>query len=183
MSATAVVAIVGAISTPVVAIAGYFFNHVTSRSDREAARQLAKDAHDHELEVRRRERAYEDRKSAYRAALTWALVAVQRVELTEPVLSYEGMPEAPEAPGDDEWRDLHVEIHAFGSEQVDQAFQSLLDKLKAFYGYVMSLRLIRAQGGRATQDEPWKEVVRTRTEVHDAYDALRRRIRDELASL
>jgi hypothetical protein len=85
MTATAVVAIVGAISTPVVAIAGYMFNERRAREDRAATRALADDTHGHERELaaaarsherllRVGERVYEDRKATYRLVLRWALV-------------------------------------------------------------------------------------------------------------
>jgi hypothetical protein len=59
VSATATVAILGVIGTPVVAIAGYVFNERRSRDDRAAARELAEGAHTHETKLRRSERAYD----------------------------------------------------------------------------------------------------------------------------
>ena len=76
MTATGVVAIVGAVSTPVVALAAFVYNHVRGKEDRADARALATDAQQHDLEVRRRERAYEARKEAYTNVLQWALVMV-----------------------------------------------------------------------------------------------------------
>jgi hypothetical protein len=56
MSTTAVVAIVGVVSTPVVALAGYWFNDRRARADRTATRELTTESHTHERELRSREK-------------------------------------------------------------------------------------------------------------------------------
>jgi hypothetical protein len=77
-------ALIGVLSTVVVAIGGYVFNYLAGERDREASRQLADDAHKHERalaetaqahqrQLRQGERAYEDRKATYRQVATWAL--------------------------------------------------------------------------------------------------------------
>ena len=73
-----------AISTPVVAIAGFVFSYLSASRDRRAARDLAGDSYAHEIDVRRRERAYDDRKETYGNVLKWALVTIQQVQLTDP---------------------------------------------------------------------------------------------------
>jgi hypothetical protein len=76
-----------AVSTPVVAIASFVFSYLSSSRDRRATRDLARDSRAHEIDVRRRERAYEARKKAYRTALEWALVSKQ-VVLTDPIMTF-----------------------------------------------------------------------------------------------
>jgi hypothetical protein len=74
MTPTEVVAITGATSTVLVAISGFAFNWFTG----ERARR-------HEAAVRRADRAYDDRKEAYRAILRLTGAIYEVVLLTEPL--------------------------------------------------------------------------------------------------
>jgi hypothetical protein len=121
MSATEIVAVVGAISTPVVALAGYGFNERRSRDDRAATRELAQDSHEHEgllaeaqreheAELRRNERLYTDRKETYVELLKVAAIAMERVRLTEPIITTASMPKMPDPPSDERWEDMQARV-------------------------------------------------------------------------
>jgi hypothetical protein len=173
MSATAAVAVIGAISTPVVAFAGYLFNNSRARGDREAARTLASDTQEatrtlaadahlherelaqqaqaHERELRQSERAYDDRKIAYRTVLEWALIAVQQVQLTEPILRWEGMPAPPPPVSEDQWRKVQIESRLFGSTEVSAALTDFYAHVNDFNGRLMVWRTMVEQRGPAQQ--------------------------------
>jgi hypothetical protein len=89
VSTTSALAIIGAISTPVVAIAAEVYNHVRAERDRAVVRDLARDAQTHDREtrrndeehaqtIRRGDRAYEARKDVYRRIMRRSPVAGRR---------------------------------------------------------------------------------------------------------
>lgn len=153
MSATGAVAVIGSISTPVVAIVGFWFNNhrasvdrsatdTRATADRDAARDLANDRHDHErsleadrygreVEARRSNRAYDERRGVYKVAFDWALTEVQRIQLA----GLEGVPEMPPAPAEpppDVWNDILVGMHLFGSTEARTAYEDFRLKAMAF---------------------------------------------------
>jgi hypothetical protein len=193
MNATAVVAVVGAISTPVVAIAGYVFNERRSHVDRQAARQLAEDSHDHERQLaegqreheaglRRSERLYAARRETYLDLLRTCLLLVERIELTEPIITTASTPEPPEPPNDDEWRELRARVGAFGSTQVSEAADALYQKAGAFYSAVIGYRLNREH---PSGDLPAaaERMTGLRSEVQLTLEDLQALVRDELENL
>ena len=157
MNATAIVAVIGAVSTPLVAAAGFWFNDRRANHDRTAARQLAEDSQQHELalrreeqghelDVRRRERAYEDRRASYRNALEWALVRVQQVELTDPIVRFTGMPTRPTICLRESSTGCRSKVAAFGSNEVlSGTFQ---DTVQEFQGRQMVVSTLRNQNVR-----------------------------------
>jgi len=195
VTATAFVAVAGAISTPLVAIAGYVFNERRGRDDRAATRALADGAHHHERELaeatrqherdlRVGERLYEDRKATYRLLLRWALNAFQKVGRTEPDITFAGMPPPPEDWPDAEYDAMWVEVSAFGSAEVLDALNTFHRKLRGFGAHVFTLRALREQRPNPLQlSESQANVRDARADVEVAFDALRTLIRDELEEL
>lgn len=176
-----------------VAVAGYLFNFFSSSRDRTEARALAKDAqeHDlmtrdnaqaHDLELRRRERAYKSRKAAYESALQWALLSVQQVQLTDPLLRYEGMPDPPEnRPG--LFDQMIVELSVFAPQQVEDALDAFRESITTFEGRQMVVNGLREQPGAGDRVEAYTARDEARTAVADAFETFRRTMRDDLAAL
>jgi hypothetical protein len=201
VSATEIVAIAGAISTPVVAIAGYVFSERRSRGDRAAARELADDAHSqerqladaqrkHEAELRRRERLYTARRETYLGLLRQFLVEVQIVQRTEDLMHKR---EPPEMPPEYEWRDLRARVGAFGSPEVGEAVEMFDSKVRAFHEAVNVFggtsdqlaegRPIPPGIGPHTPMEEYRAMETARAEAVAAYDVVQTLVRDELANL
>jgi hypothetical protein len=178
-------ALLGTLATVVVAIAGYVFNWKTSAGDREAARQLAQDAHEHGMVARRSDRAYTERREAYRLLLAWALIRMQQLELTEPVVTWTGMPEPPAGPSAEMYREIRVALAAFGSPAVDTAFADFLQAYHDFSVAVGTLRAIRDQAGGGGVDltGPHARLEEKRTAAHAEFDRLIGLVKDELGSL
>jgi hypothetical protein len=191
MGATEIVAIVGAISTPVVAIAGYVFNERRSRDDRAATRKLTEDSHaherqlaegqrEHEERLRRNERLYNARREAYLDVLRQTLVEVQIVERTENPIS---LREPPEMPRENEWRDLRARVGAFGSREVGDAVKTFDSKVREFHNAVNAYRGMSERPAPDAAVEEFGEITKARGEATAAYEAVRTLVRDELANL
>jgi hypothetical protein len=193
LTPTEAVAIIGAVSTPAVAFAGYWFNQNRAEQDRDANRtllqesqhhetELAAQAQSHERRLRQGERAYVDRSTAYRRVIEWALRTIQQMQLTEPILRTSDMPEPPASLSEDQWRTMMVEVRLFGSADVSSAMEALREKVDSFSGQLMVLRTYREQGG-GQLGESWRGLQSDREAAVAAFDHLTDVIRDELARL
>ena len=179
MTATAVVAIVGAVATPVVAIAGYFFNELSSRRDRSSALDLSRETHRHELELRRRERSYDDVKTTYRAVLEWGLSVAESVMLTNPMVTVEGMaepPEPPTEPPEEQWNKVRIDVSVFGSEDVEKAFDGFREAARDFFFRAGFAKVVESQEAKEA-----REAARER--AGKAYEELAAKIKAEMAAM
>jgi hypothetical protein len=193
MGATEIVAIVGAVSTPAVAFAGYWFNERRSRDDRAATQQITEDSHrherqlaegqrEHEAQLRRSERAYNDRRDTYVELLNHAMILVERVDLTEPIITYENMPKPPENPSPDKWRDLQARVTAYGSQEVGEAADEFYAKARAFFVAADVYRMVKNQPG-ATFEQEGQAMLAAREEVGRTFKRLQILVREDLANL
>jgi hypothetical protein len=184
VNATAAIAIIGAITTPSVAVAGYVFAYRSRSRDREIEATLAHDAHDHERKLAWASRAYDDKKSAYLTAMGYALVTIQRVALTEPLLTFAGQPEPPDPVDPDTWTRMHVEVGTFGSEEVDEALTVLLEATRDFNFAVGTFRTIKDQEATGTALFDSRQAMdKARASVTDAFNALRTAVNTDLRTL
>lgn len=144
MDETAVV-IVAPLATLLTAVAGFWFNNTRAREDRlanderaekdrNAARDLANDARQHERELaaqrhereiaaQRAARYYEERRTAYRAVLLWALNETRAVQVHG--LEEIGMPPPPPPFDDERWTAIMADVNLFGSEEVVARYEEL----------------------------------------------------------
>jgi hypothetical protein len=196
VTTTEVLAIIGAVSTPAVAFAGYWFNQRRAAQDRKANRELLQDtqqherelaegSHSHDRNLRQGERAYADRSTTYRQVIQWAFRTIQQVQLSEPILRTSDMPEPPENLSEEEWRTMMIEVRLFGSADVLQAMETFRESVSSFSGHLMVLRTYRDQGGAPGEQTSgaWRELQSAREEAATSFDHLSASIRDELASL
>jgi hypothetical protein len=184
VTTTEFVAVAGAIGTPVVALAGYAFNWVTSRGDREHSLKLAQGSQTHEERLRRAERNYDDRKSAYLGTIGFAVNAMRRVELTLPLMTYSGMQAPPEPLGDEETSKLSTAIVAFGTPEVDQLLNDFSRTVNDFFWNVGTVTTIRDQAGRGTHlADARTQLDASREAVRESYRLLTDRVREEIAAL
>jgi hypothetical protein len=127
VNATSFVAVAGAISTPVVALAGYWFNERRGRDDRAAGRELAKDTHEHERELARaahddeRKLARDARVSAdvrmvYEELLRFVFLLEDAINRTKPIIA--PAPSPPPMPPEDEVREVMARVSTVASEEV-----------------------------------------------------------------
>jgi hypothetical protein len=202
MNATEIVAIVGAISTPAIAIAGYIFNERRSRDDRAATRELAEDSHAHERQLaegerdhaerlRRNERLYDARRDTYLDLLRQFLLEVQIVQRTEDLV---GLREPPDPPTEEEWRDLRARVGAFGSAEVVHAVEEFDSQVRTFHNAVNVYRGMLWQNvgdeqpipkgiGPHTPMDEYREMERQRTLAVKGYEEVATLIREELGNL
>lgn len=185
MSATAAVAIIGAVATPAVAIAGFVFNHRRAQADRAATRELAHDTHTHELqlaegqreheqELRRKERLFDARRETYVDVLRQFLVEVQIVDRRENPASSR---EPPEMPPEHEWTDLRARVGALGSKDVVSAVDSLDSKVREFHEAVDRLVSETRPKSRETRG-PYLDGLRRG--VREGYEKVQTLIGEEL---
>jgi hypothetical protein len=195
VTATASIAVIGAIATPTVAIAGYIFNHMNSKDERVAARELASDAHAHDLEVRRRERAYEDRRAAYRLAIEWALVVCERVRRVDALRGTQDEEPKPDI-SDEDAKQLQVELFAFGTDEVQAEFAVMHEAAQNFLvkaSIVEAITVPEKREERAEKQGQFQAMVGEikaehsrdywRDETFKAADSLAATIKRELAEL
>jgi hypothetical protein len=193
MSATAAVAVIGAVATPVVAIAGYLFAGKQARGDRQAALSLARATHEHDGEIaaaqrqheaalRMADRVYEDRKAAYLTALSFTLAARSRMDAQAAWVSGGREGNAPPAPFSaergGEWDRIRVEVTAFGSRAVDEAMAALVREANDFIGATNRART----AGDPLPDDLRDELEKARKATSTAYNTLRICINADLAS-
>jgi len=173
-----------AISTPVVAIAGYVFVYRSASRDRVAARELARDSRDHEIDARRRERAYEARKEAYRIVLQWALRTMQQVQLTNPILTFAGTPAPPENVAPEVFDSMNVELAAFGSPEVRQEVEEFRDAVDSFFARNATVVTMQQQSGPGQHvADAFEARDAARQAARDAFDELAAAINEDLSTL
>lgn len=173
MGATEVVAVTGAITTPVVAIAGYVFGERRSDSERAAARELAEGQHAHEDQVRRSERLYEARRDIYLDVLKQFRVEQQIVDRTANPKSSR---EPPQMPDDGEWRDLRARVDAFASQDVRLALNAFDRCVADFHDTVKDVNDPDNPVARLREDD----LPPNRESVTRAYGEVQRLISFEL---
>jgi hypothetical protein len=155
-----------------------------AREARAQTTELSDREHAHERDLRRVERIYEDKKAAYLAILKWVLIAMQRIQATEPIISFSGDPQPPEAPSEDAWRELQVSANAFGTQAVHDALDDFIVKSRTFHLNVSTYRSVRDQGGPGTGlADAAQQMNDARQAAGAAYDTVCDLIRDELASM
>jgi hypothetical protein len=106
---------------------------------------------------------------------------MERVEATEPIVTWGNEPEPPEPPDAETWREMLARLRANGSEAVADAYEEFGEAVRSFYGYAGRLRTIREQGGTAV--EPWQALQDARIKVREKLRAPERFVSDELAAL
>jgi hypothetical protein len=154
-----------------------------AREARAQAAELSEREHEHESELRRVERTYDDRKAAYLSILRWTLITMQRIQATEPIISFAGDPQAPDPPTEEEWRDLQISANAFGSREVDEALEDFIEKSRLFFLDSSTYRMIRNQSGTHDLAASGQRMQDAKIAAGEAYDVIRNLIRDELASM
>lgn len=179
MSATSAIAVIGAVATPTVAIAGYVFTARSRGEDRQATRELASEGHEHERKLAAITRAYDDKRSAYLTTPRYALNTIQRISLTHPILGFGDQPIPDEIP-QAEWDGMHVAIAAFGSRDVDEALKVFLEASRDFFYAAHTFSALQAAGRDAVDDRHAMEDARTK--ASDAFMALRKAVNDDLAT-
>ena len=125
------------------------------------------------MDVWRRERAYEDRKEAYRTVLKWALVTIQQVQLTNPLLTFAGTPDPPENVPPEVFDKMNIEVAAFGSPEVKQTLEEFREAADQFFFRSATLRTMQQQAG------PEGGL----TGAYEARDAARQTARDRFDEL
>ena len=135
---------------------------------------------EHERELARGERLFERRASAYEEMVGVLHLWMERINLTMPIIRFEGDPEPPDPPGDDEWRGMQVRLRTFGSAAVADAFNYFIATVNEFYAQLTAMRDARAHG---EGNEPFKKLQDARVQVQEALRALEQLVSDELAGL
>jgi hypothetical protein len=174
------VALAATIGGSAVGLAGVGVTAWSIRQQRASAKELAALQHGHERDLARGARLFERRSVVYEGLLTILQLWMERVEATEPILRMAGEPEPPDPPSPDELRVMNARLRTFGSPAVADAYEAFMDAIRGFWGYVMSLRMTRDQGGA---NLPWQELQDARAKVREALSKLERLVSDELASL
>jgi hypothetical protein len=183
MDTTGVVAILGVVGTPVVAIAGYIFNERRGRDDRAAARELSEGTRTHELQLRRNERAYDARRDTYVDLVRHCIVNVQVVQATEPIITFKGDQGPPELPPGDEWRDLQARVSAFGSHEVGEAADAFYDAVRKFFSAAGAYRFMRERAPGPEMEKLTADMMGARENVNAAFERVTVSVREDLASL
>jgi hypothetical protein len=174
------IALAGAIGGPLVAVVAIVASQVGARGDRAHALQMGQLQQLHEARLAQTARSYEDRKATYLELLSWLYNAMVRVQLTEPIISFAGDPDPPEAISNEEWLALQARVSAFGSAEVDGALEHFRDLDRSFYGHVSVYRALRDSGDFRDAAE---KMTESRRLAREAFDELRRLVREELAAL
>jgi hypothetical protein len=184
MTSTETVAVIGAISTTAVAIAGYGFNVWRASQDRKAAKDMAVEAQAHELRLAQGSRAYGDRKDADRRVVAYAVRTMNQVELTLPMLEDSDTPKPPENLPPDAYEAMNTEIALFGSPAAAEAFKEFLMTLQPFRAAVWAFEAMKNQAAMGAEvTGSFGEVHKARESVRATFETLTSTIRDELASL
>jgi hypothetical protein len=170
------------LSGAILGVGGLVFSYFNGGKERAHARQLAEGQHEHEVRMWRSQRHYEDCRETYLDLLRALLIVRERVALTEPIITWEGMPEPPEPPPDDEWRDLRARVIALAAESVNEATNDLGDKVRDFHSSVIGYRITRDDPGGDLEAASTR-MLAAREEVNTAFEELQTLVRQELAAL
>jgi len=174
MTTTDTVALIGAIATPTVALAGYGFNVWRASQDRESSKELAAGEQAHELRLALGSRAYEDQKAAYRRVVGWAVRTMHQVELTLPVISTSGTPEPPKDIPSEEYEVMNTEVILFGSKEVAEVMAAFHAALQSFRSSVWMFN--------AMKDQPPRPPTGTGDEVGSFEQVEQAREKDETSA-
>ena len=175
-------ALAGVLSGAIVGVGGLAFSYFNGGRERAHAERLAEGQHEHDVQMRRSERFYTDRRETYLDLLRTLLILRDRVDLTEPFVTWGEMPEPPEPPSEDERRDLSARLIALGSEAVNQATRATYDKVREFYVAANGYRAARGSAGPGSETAA-SRLQEARQAANDAFDELDALVRNELATL
>jgi hypothetical protein len=140
-------ALASVLSGVIVGVGGLAFSYFNGNQERVHSERQAEAQREYDTQTRRSERFYQDRRETYLDLLRTLLILRDRVDLTEPIVTWGEMPEPPEPPSEDERRDLSARFIALGSEAVNEAARSTYEKVRAFYAAVNGYRIARDSPG------------------------------------
>jgi hypothetical protein len=161
------VAFASVLTTGFIGVVGFLVTFFNGRADRGHARQLAQDA-----------RLFASRESVYEDALAQAHRDMLVMERTYPMIGPQ--PDPPPPVPDEEWTRLSARMLALGSDDVQAALRALMDKGRGFAAQAV-FRMMEAQH-RDVGAEGHIEIHQIRTEARDLFDALAKRINEELTA-
>jgi hypothetical protein len=172
------VALAATIGGSVVALAGVSVTAWGIYQQRESAKELSAAQHTHEQRLARGARLFDARAEVYEAMLAFLQVWIERVEATLPILKMAGDPGPPNAPSDEEWRDMHVRLLTFGSPEAAALYNELNEAVRLFFVQAAVIDHL------APDDVTSRESLQARREeVRVIYKKITRLVSDELASL
>jgi hypothetical protein len=174
-------ALAAAIGGSLVGALGILVGWLSSRGERSSALALAKAQREHEREIARGERLYEDRKNAYQGLLRQLHRTMLSVERTHPFLTVGEPLEPPEPPSEDEWTAMLVGVATFGSAELEEAYATFAAEVRSFQAHAWTFEATRNQ--RDDISETVTQMDAHRQGARDALKNIERLIRDELAAL
>jgi hypothetical protein len=107
---------------------------------------------------------------------------VQRIQRTEPIITFKGDPEPPDLPTEDEAGDVQARVDAVGSSQVGDAATDFYAKVQAFFTAAAVYRMMRDQPGQDFT-AAHETMMKAREEVSSAFNEVRTAVRTDLADL
>lgn len=141
---------------------------VASRSDGVGSRSA--------FALTRGRRAQSRRAAAYQDAATFSYWAAEYVDRTKPFV--EPAPSSPEPLPAEQIRSLEATVALHGSPEVGQLTLAMNGRLRAFYEHADALD--KAQVTEQDPLEAWRAVTASRDAFHEAANALRARMAEEL---
>jgi hypothetical protein len=177
------VALAATIGGSLIGLAGVGVTAWGARQQRESAKDLATSQQEHERDLARGARLFDSRAVVYEGLLTFMQVAIERLEKTEPVMTFSGESGPPDPPSREENRVMEARLRTYGSREVADAYEQFGEAVKAFYGFAFSMRTIRDQGGTGDLVKAFEALRESRGHVRDALANLERLVSNELASL
>jgi hypothetical protein len=176
------VALAAAIGGSVVGVAGVAATAWSAWLQHVSARELSERQQEHERGLARGARLFERRADVYEEMLRLLYPWMERVDATEPFITFAGQP--PDPPGTDEWRAMHIRLRTYGSREVADAYDVFGEAIRSFFFQVPTLRAVRERGtDPAEAARVGKEFEAARAGVRKALRSLERIVSDELASL
>ena len=177
------VALAATIGGSLVALAGVGVTAWGVRQQRDSAKELAESQQEHERDLARGARLFEHRATVYEELLRFMQLAMERVEKTEPLMTFAGESGPPDPPTPEESRVMIARLRTYGSHEVAEAYERFGDAARKFYGFAFSVKTIRDQGGTGDLAKAFEALREARDDVRDALANLERLVSGELASL
>lgn len=178
-------ALAAAIGGPLVGIAALWRSSVDARENRAQALALARAQHEHEREVDRASRHFEMRRDTYTELLRTALMALEAINLTEPIGRVDGDERRQvSVPTEDEWNILVARVLATGSAAARDAAETYWMLSRVFFIAAGVYQQVRDAAGPGHQTAAaHDEMQQARDAATAAFENLKNLVRDELENL
>lgn len=179
LTATEALALAGIVLSALLGYLGYR----TAADARQDAKELAAEGRKSAADEARIARQFDSRRKVYVDVMDYVYRLDTYIARTEPILTFDGAPQPPTFPPEEDARHQSAEIASFGSPDMLKLLNAYRDAANAFQSAVFVLRSQRQAYGEGSAEalKAWGEVQEKRQATKPHVEALVAQVNEELS--